>query len=59
MALKYIRPTTVSIYNYMQPIVASVIAIAIGQDTFSMQKLLAVALVFVGVYLVTKSNNKT
>lgn len=58
MALKHIRPTTVSMYNYVQPIVASVIAIAIRQDTFSMQKLLSAALVFVGVYLVTQSKKR-
>lgn len=55
MALKQIRPTTVSMYNYVQPIIASAIAVAVGQDTFSMQKLLSAALVFVGVYLVTQS----
>lgn len=58
MALKHIRPTTVSMYNYVQPIVASVIAIAVGQDTLSIQKLLSAALVFAGVYLVTKSKKK-
>lgn len=58
MALKQIRPTTVSMYNYVQPIIASAIAVAVGQDTFSMQKLLSAALVFVGVYLVTQSKNE-
>ena len=60
MALKHIRPTTVSMYNYVQPIIASVIAILIGQDIFSLQKLLSA--VFTGVYLVTqdkKQKNKT
>ena len=32
LALKRIRPTTVSMYNYIQPIVASFIAVCIGQD---------------------------
>lgn len=58
MALKQIRPTTVSMYNYVQPIIASAIAVAVGQDTFSMQKLLSAALVFVGVYLVTQSKKR-
>lgn len=58
MALKHIRPTTVSMYNYVQPIIASAIAITIGQDTFSMQKLLSGVLVFVGVYLVTQSKKR-
>ena len=34
MALKRIRPTTASMYNNLQPIIASIIAILIGQDVF-------------------------
>ena len=45
-------------YNYVQPIVASGIAVSIGQDTFSLQKLTAAALVFAGVWLVTKSKKR-
>lgn len=55
MSLRYIRPTTVSMYNYVQPIVASIIAISVGQDTFSIQKLVSLLLVGTGVYLVTTS----
>ena len=58
MSLKHIRPTTVSMYNYVQPVIASVIAILIGQDIFSIQKLLSAILVFTGVYLVTQSNKQ-
>ncbi len=58
MSLKRIRPTTVSMYNYVQPIIASFIAVAIGQDTFTADKFLSAALVFVGVYLVTQSKSK-
>lgn len=55
MSLKHVRPTTVSMYNYVQPIIASVIAILIGQDVFSLQKLLSAVLVFTGVLLVTQN----
>lgn len=55
MSLKHVRPTTVSMYNYVQPIIASVIAILIGQDVFSLQKLLSAILVFTGVLLVTQN----
>ena len=58
MALKHIRPTTVSMYNYVQPIIASVIAILIRQDIFSLQKLLSAVLVFTGVYLVTQDKKQ-
>lgn len=55
---KSIRPTVVSMYNYVQPIVASVITIAIGQDSFSMLKLLSAILAFTGVFLVTRSKKR-
>ncbi len=55
MALRRIRPTTVSMYNNLQPIVASIIAILIGQDVLSWDKPVAACLVFTGVYLVTQS----
>lgn len=58
MALKYIRPTTASMYNYVQPIIASLIAISIGQDSFSFIKLMSAMIIFVGVYLVTQSNKR-
>ncbi|MCD8179192.1 MAG: DMT family transporter [Tannerellaceae bacterium] len=58
MALKRLRPTTVSMYNYMQPIVASFIAIMIGQDRFSIGNILSAILVFAGVYLVTQSKSR-
>lgn len=57
-SLKSLRPTTVSMYNYVQPMVACAIAIAIGQDTFSITKLGSMLLVFTGVYLVTTSRYK-
>lgn len=58
MSLKRIRPTTVSMYNYVQPIIASLIAVLIGQDSFRVTKFLSAALVFVGVYLVTQSKSR-
>ena len=58
-SLHFISPSTASIYNYVQPIVASVIAIIIGQDVFSWRKLFAALLVFVGVWLVTQNRKKT
>ena len=57
-SLKCLRPTTVSMYNYIQPMVACAIAIAIGQDVFSITKLGSLLLVFTGVYLVTTSRSK-
>lgn len=59
IALKRLSATTVSIYMNLQPIVASVVAIVVGQDVFSWDKPLAAFLVITGVYLVTQSRPKT
>ena len=55
IAQKRIRPTLVSMYTYVQPIIAIAISIAIGMDTLTWQKLLATTLVFGGVVIVNQS----
>lgn len=57
-AQKLLRPTVVSMYNYMQPIVATIAAILMGVGSFGWQKGVAVALVFLGVYIVTQSKSR-
>lgn len=57
-AQKILRPTVVSMYNYMQPIVATIAAIIMGMGNFGWQKGIAIALVFLGVYIVTKSKSR-
>ena len=52
---KYLRPTLVAMYNYVQPVVATVVAIIWGMDSFNILKILAVILIFAGVFLVNKS----
>lgn len=54
LALKKLEASTVSIFMNLQPIVASVVAIAVGQDEMSWDKVLAAVFVLVGVYLVTR-----
>ncbi len=53
-----LRPTVACMYNYAQPIVASLVAIAVGMDSFGLMKSVAVALVFGGVYMVTQSKSR-
>lgn len=53
-----LRPTVISAYNYMQPIVAIAISVAIGIGTFSPTHALAAALVFAGVWMINKSKAK-
>ena len=55
---KLLRPTTLSMYNYVQPIVASMVAVFIGIDTFGFEQALSGILVFSGVYIVTQSKSR-
>lgn len=55
---KRIRPTTIGMYNYLQPLTASIVSIAIGSESFSWIKPIAAMLIFVGVYLVTTSKSR-
>ena len=57
-AQRLLRPTVVSMYNYMQPIVASIAAILMGIGMFNLEKGIAIALVFLGVYIVTQSKSR-
>ena len=57
IAQKKIRPTLVSMYSYVQPIIAIAISITIGMDTLTWQKILATRLVFSGVVIVSYSKS--
>ena len=52
---KNLRPTVVGMYNYVQPVVATITGICLGLDIFTPLKGLAVILIFSGVWLVTIS----
>ena len=54
-----IRPTLVSMYGYLQPIIASAVGIAIGMDHLTWMKLLAALSVFVGVAIVNRSRARS
>ena len=53
-----LRPTVVSVYNYVQPIVSVTASIVLGISIMQWQQVVAVLLVFGGVWLVTKSRAK-
>jgi drug/metabolite transporter (DMT)-like permease len=53
VALKELSPTTVSIYIYLQPILATLFAVFWGVDSLDNQKIIAAILIFFGVYLVS------
>lgn len=55
---KRIRPTLVSMYSYIQPIIATIISIILCMDILTWQKLLAALMVFAGVFIVSRSRAK-
>jgi drug/metabolite transporter (DMT)-like permease len=44
-------------YSYVQPIIAIAVSITIGMDTLTWQKVLATALVFGGLVIVSRSRS--
>ena len=52
-AMKYLQATTVSIYTNLQPVIASFVAIMLGQDVLTWDKPVAGALVLISAYIVT------
>ena len=52
---KHIRPTMVSMYSYVQPVLAVIISIGMGIDTMTWTKFLALILVTSGVFIVNNS----
>lgn len=55
-ALSKLKPTTVSVFIYLQPVIASVYALFVGSDSLNTIKVGATILIFVGVFLVTRQS---
>lgn len=53
-----LRPTVVSVYNYVQPIVAVSVSVLTGLGVFTWPQAVAIILVFSGVWLVVKSKSR-
>lgn len=54
-AMRYLKATTVSVYTNLQPIVASFVAIVIGQDVLTWDKPVALILVLLSAWMVTRA----
>jgi drug/metabolite transporter (DMT)-like permease len=57
LSMKELKPTTVAVFIYLQPLFATVFAISLGKDELSLVKIGSAALIFIGVYLVTMKKN--
>lgn len=58
-ALSKLKPTTVSVFIYLQPVIASMYALFRGSDNFNVTKIIASLIIFLGVFLVTKQIKNT
>lgn len=54
-ALKSVTATVVSYYSYLQPVIAAILSVTIGQGGITAPKVLAALLIFSGVYIVNRS----
>jgi drug/metabolite transporter (DMT)-like permease len=52
-AIRKLLPTTLSIFIYLQPVIATVYALLTGSDQLNLIKVLSTLLIFTGVFLVT------
>jgi drug/metabolite transporter (DMT)-like permease len=53
-ALKQLSPSTIGVFMYLQPILATFFAIIAGADTLTTLRIAAAALIFLGVFLTTR-----
>ena len=54
VSMRELKPTTVAVFIYLQPLFATVFAISLRKDELTMVKIVSAVLIFVGVYLVTQ-----
>lgn len=53
LALRHLKASTVSVFIYVQPVIAGMFSIFMGSDHLGTVKMIATCLIFFGVYLVT------
>ncbi|MEL6535329.1 MAG: DMT family transporter [Bacteroidota bacterium] len=58
-ALQYVTSSLVGYYIYLQPVIASLVAISIGQDTLTWTTVGCTTLIFFGVFLVSQPTAKS
>ncbi len=57
LSMKELKPTTVAVFIYLQPLFATIFAIGLGKDELNLVKIGSALLIFTGVYLVTMKKN--
>ena len=55
--MKALKPTTVAVFIYLQPVFATIFAIGLQKDELNWIKIVVAILIFSGVYLVTQKKS--
>jgi drug/metabolite transporter (DMT)-like permease len=55
-ALTKLKPTTLSIFIYLQPVIAAIYALIVKSDSLNFIQILSTLLIFLGIYLVTQKS---
>lgn len=58
-ALKQLSPSVIGVFMYLQPLIAAIFAVLVGADTLTTLKIVAAALIFLGVFLTTRKKKIT
>ena len=59
LSMRELKPTTVAVFIYLQPLFATIFAISLGKDDLSWVKIISALVSFAGVYLVTQKKPLT
>ena len=54
LSMKELKPTTIAVFVYLQPVFATIFAISLGKDELTLVKIISAIFIFTGVYLVTQ-----
>ncbi len=54
LTMRELKPTTIAVFVYLQPLFATIFAISLGKDELTLVKIVSAILIFAGVYLVTQ-----
>lgn len=57
-SLKYVNPIVTGSYIYLQPFIATVVALSLGKDTLTIQEVISAILIFSGVYFISIRKKK-
>jgi len=57
-ALKILSPSTIGAFMYLQPLLATLIAVLVGSDILTTLRIFAAALIFTGVYISSRKPKK-